>query len=56
MSVFQPPDQLKVLSEVELRLVPRIVPFIKIIKLGGRLGQKGFKGQVLFAQKVEEFT
>lgn len=57
MTVPEPPQQLVALSEVEIRLVSRIVPFVKIIKLGGRFGQKGFKGQaVLFAQQVEEIT
>lgn len=32
MTVLEPPDQLRSLSEVELRLVSRIVPFIKIKK------------------------
>lgn len=51
------PEVIKILSDMEQRLLSRIVPFIKIIKLGGRFGQSGFRGQaVLFAQDVEEIS
>lgn len=49
------PTKLQILSEVELRLISRVTPFMKVVRLGGTFGQKGFKGQaVLFAQQVEE--
>ncbi|XP_029671986.1 uncharacterized protein LOC115240773 [Formica exsecta] len=51
------PDVIRNLSDMEQRLLSRIVPFIKIIKLGGRFGQSGFRGQaVLFAQDIEEIS
>jgi hypothetical protein len=51
------PDELAVCTQVELRLLSRIIPFIKIIKLDGFFGQYSFKGQaILFAQDVFEVT
>jgi len=51
------PDVIKNLTDMEQRLLSRIVPFVKIIKLGGRFGQSGFKGQaILFAQDIEEIS
>jgi hypothetical protein len=51
------PDELAVCTQVELRLMSRIIPFIKIIKLDGFFGQYSFKGQaILFAQDVFEVT
>jgi len=51
------PEVIKNLSDMEQRLLSRIIPFIKIIKLGGRFGQLGFRGQaVLFAQDIEEIS
>jgi len=48
------PDVIKNLTDMEPRLL-QIVPFVKIIKLGGRFGQSDFKGQaILFAQDIEE--
>jgi len=48
------PEVIKNLSEMEQRLLLRIIPFIKIIKLGG---QSGFREQaVLFAQDIEEIS
>lgn len=49
------PPEIATLSEVEKRLLSRIIPFLKMIKLSGRFGQHGFRGQaVLFAQDVGE--
>ena len=49
------PEEMSCLTSVELRLVSRIVPFLKIIKYSGRFGQYGLKGQaVLFAHDVDE--
>jgi len=51
------PDVIKNLIDMEQRLLSRIIPFVKIIKLGGRFGQSGFKGQaILFAQDIEEIS
>jgi len=51
------PEEIKNLSDMEQRLLSRIIPFIKIIKLGGRFGQSGFRGQaVLFAQDIKEIS
>lgn len=55
MTVAPIPPEIECLSEMELRLISRIKPFIKVVRLGGRYGQQGFKGQaILFAQQVEE--
>ncbi|GFQ95021.1 uncharacterized protein TNCT_627381 [Trichonephila clavata] len=44
-------------SQAEQRLISRIIPFVKIIKLSGVFGQYSFRGQaVLFAQDVFEVT
>lgn len=49
------PPEIACLSDMEKRLLSRVIPFIKIIKLGGRFGQCGFQGQaVLFGQDLEE--
>ncbi|KAJ8685141.1 hypothetical protein QAD02_020934 [Eretmocerus hayati] len=51
------PVELQQLSQSEIRLLSRIIPFVKIIKLSGRFGQFRFKGQaILFAQDVHEVT
>lgn len=50
-------EVIKNLSDIEQRLLSRIVPFVKIIKLGGRFGQSDFRGQaVLFAQDIEKIS
>ncbi|KAL1487693.1 hypothetical protein ABEB36_015670 [Hypothenemus hampei] len=42
---------------MEPRLILRIRPLLKVVKLGGRFEQKGFTGQAfLFAQQVKEFA
>ena len=57
MSVVPIPTELQCLNEMEIRLVSRIRPFIKVVRLGGKFGQEGFKGQaILFAQQVEEVS
>lgn len=57
MTISPIPQELSCLSEIELRLISRIKPFIKLLHLGGRYGQQGFKGQgILFAQQVEELA
>ena len=57
MFLDEVPDVIRNLSDMEQRLLSRIVPFVKIIKLGGRFGQSGFRGQaVLFAQDIEEIS
>ena len=49
------PDELASCTQVELRLMSRVIPFIKIIKMDGLFGQYSFKGQaILFAQDVLE--
>jgi len=51
------PDVIRNLSDMEQRLLSRIIPFVKIVKLGGRFGQSGFQGQaILFAQAIEEIS
>lgn len=51
------PEVIQNLSDMEERLLSRIIPFVKIVKLGGRFGQSGFRGQaVLFAQDLEEIS
>ncbi|GFR06815.1 ATP-dependent DNA helicase [Trichonephila clavata] len=51
------PEVIANLSQAEQRLISRIIPFVKIIKLSGVFGQYGFRGQaVLFAQDVYEVT
>lgn len=51
------PPEIASLSEVEKRLLSRIIPFLKIIKLTGRFGQYGLRGQaVLFAQDVGDIA
>lgn len=51
------PDCIKKLSQSEQRLLSRIIPFVKIIKLDGLYGQYGFKGQaILFAQDIFEVS
>lgn len=57
MTVSHIPQELTCLSEIELRLILRIKPFNKVLCLGGRYGQQGFKGQaILFTQQVEELA
>ncbi|GFQ80750.1 ATP-dependent DNA helicase [Trichonephila clavata] len=44
------PDAIKQLTQPEQRLLSGIIPFVKIVKYDGLLGQYGFRGQaVLFA-------
>ncbi|GFU99755.1 transposable element Tcb2 transposase [Trichonephila clavipes] len=51
------PRQLQELCQVDIRLLTRIKPFIKIIKFDGLLGQYGFREQaILFAQDLSEVT
>ncbi len=51
------PPELDGLTEVEVQLLARIIPFIKIVKYSGVFGQYGCKGQaILFAQDVFEVT
>lgn len=46
-------DVFKVLSTVEVRMIWRLIPHMKIVKYEGRLGQYGIQGQaVLFAQDL----
>ena len=49
------PEVIADLSQAEQRLISRIIPFVKIIKLSGVFGQYSFRGQaVLFSQDVFE--
>lgn len=51
------PDVIQQLTQSEQRLLSRIIPFVKIIKLTGIFGQYGFRGQaVLFAQDIFEVS
>lgn len=51
------PNLIAELSQAEQRLISRIIPFVKIIKLSGVFGQYSFRGQaVLFALDVFEVT
>src|SRR6218665_45149 len=51
------PLEIDRLTEVEKRLLARIVPFVKIVKLKGKYGQYGFRGQsILFGMDVFEVT
>ncbi|GIZ00572.1 uncharacterized protein CEXT_448561 [Caerostris extrusa] len=51
------PEVIAELSQAEQRVISRIIPFVKIIKLSGIFGQNCFRGQaVLFAQDVFEVT
>ncbi|KAJ8682628.1 hypothetical protein QAD02_018420 [Eretmocerus hayati] len=51
------PEVLKSLTNLEQRLLARIIPFVTVVKLQGRFGQYGFKGQaILFAQDIQEVT
>lgn len=51
------PPEIEVLSQSEQRLIARVNPFIKVVKLSGLFGQFGFKGQaILFAQDIFEIT
>lgn len=55
MEVFPIPPEISNLSEVEQRLLSRIIPFMKLIKVQNRFSQSWCKGQViLFAQDVIE--
>lgn len=57
MTVSTIPAELECLSEMEIRLISRIEPFLKVVRLGCRFGQQGFKGQaVLFSQQLEEIA
>ncbi|GFU38688.1 ATP-dependent DNA helicase [Nephila pilipes] len=47
------PDEILALTQPELRLLQRIIPYVKVIKYGGRFGQYGFKGNaILFALDI----
>lgn len=49
------PNEILVLSDVEKRLISRIIPFTKVIRLSGRWGQFGFQGQaILFGMDIFE--
>lgn len=51
------PPELEILTQPEQRLLSRIIPFVKIVKLSGLYGQYGFKGQaILFAYDIFEVT
>lgn len=51
------PEVIAKLSQAEQRLISRIIPFVKIIKLSDVFGQYSFRGQaVLFAQDIFEVT
>lgn len=51
------PRELANLSDIEKRMLCRVVPFLKIIKVNNRFSQKWCKGQVvLFAQDVVELA
>ncbi|GBP80295.1 hypothetical protein EVAR_37972_1 [Eumeta japonica] len=51
------PDELSDLTDVEKRLLARVIVYVKIIRYEGRWGQYGFKGQaILFAQDLHEVT
>jgi len=51
------PEEIVVLTQVEIQLIARIIPFLKIMKYDGIFGQYGFKGKaVLFAQDIFEVT
>lgn len=55
MDPGQIPEELKVLSFVETRMIARLISYKKIVKCEGRFGQYGLKGQaILFAQDVSE--
>lgn len=57
MSLDEIPPEIATLSDVEVRLLSRIIPFVKMVKLSGRFGQHGFHGQaVLFGQDVDEIV
>jgi len=48
---------IKDLTQVEQRVISRIIPFVKIVKFDGTFGQYGFKGQaILFAQDLFKVT
>ncbi|GFV85979.1 uncharacterized protein TNCV_203591 [Trichonephila clavipes] len=51
------PRELQELTQIEICLLARIEPFIKIIKFDGLLGQYGFRAfAVLFAQNLNRVT
>ncbi|KAG5680198.1 hypothetical protein PVAND_009723 [Polypedilum vanderplanki] len=51
------PDEIKVLTKAERRLLSRIIPYVNVVKFDGRFGQYGFKGQAtLFALDIFEVT
>ena len=51
------PEELEVLSDVEITLISQIRPFMKIFHLSGGRGQFGIKGGVIhFPQSVEELV
>ncbi|KAG7299154.1 hypothetical protein JYU34_017689 [Plutella xylostella] len=57
MDVTPIPPEIASLSDVEQRLLTRIIPFLKIIKVQNRFSQNWCKGQVvLFAQDVVEIA
>lgn len=57
MDISQIPPELSNLSDIEERLLSRIVQFLKIIKVQNRFSQNWCKGQViLFAQDIIELA
>lgn len=57
MEISSGPEELANLSDIEQRLLSRIVPHLKIIKVHNRFSQDWCRGQViLFAQDVVELA
>lgn len=57
MKVVPQPPELSSLTDIEQRLLSRITPFMKIVKMKNKFSQKWCKGQVvLFAQDVAELA
>ena len=55
MTVAKIPDCIKLLDTLELALLARMTPYIKLFRLPGKFGQHGSKGQCIhFAACVEE--
>lgn len=51
------PSEMSALTELERRLLQRIIPFVKVIKFPGRFGRYGLKGQaILFALDIFEVS
>jgi len=57
MMVPESPNELKILTEIEMRLLSRVKIFMKIVRLNKGRGQSVIKGGVIhFAQCVEEVS